>query len=78
MDLKFNAILSVCIIPKVIEEIVNNEKIDDLAAITDFYNSKVYELLSKEETKLWHYSHKTIYMMYSDEKKYGEIIFPEG
>lgn len=75
MDLKFNAILSVCIIPKVIEEIVNNENIDDLTAITNFYNSKVYELLSKEETKLWHYSHKTIYMMYNNEKNMVKLYF---
>ena len=34
-------------------------------------------LLSKEETKMWHYSPMTIYMMWKHEKETGKVVFPE-
>lgn len=78
MDAKFNAILSIAIIPQVIDLIVNKEKLDDITALKEFYQSKVYSLLENEETKIWHYSPLTIYTMWKHEKEIGEIIFPEG
>ena len=77
MDEKFNAILSIAIIPEVISLISKNENIDEIQAINEFYDSKVYSLLSDEETKMWHYSPLTIYHMWKEEKTTGEIIFPE-
>ena len=78
MDEKFNALLSVVIIPEVIKIIINKETMDELKAISEFYNSKTYDLLSKEESKIWHYSPLTIYVMWKGEKETGEILFPEG
>ena len=77
MDEKFNAILSVAIIPQVVDLIVQNEGLDDIAAMTEFYRSATYEALSKEETKTWHFSPLTVYHMWKNEKESGELVFPE-
>ena len=77
MDEKFNSILSIVLIPQIIDLIVKNEKLNDVTALNEFYNSKTYEVLAKEETKVWHYSSLTIYMMWKQEKETGEIIYPE-
>lgn len=77
MDEKFNALLSISIIPPIVDLIVKNESIDDFVAINEFYFSNTYRLLSEEETKLWHYSPLTLYMMWKSEKETGEIVFPE-
>lgn len=77
MDEKFNSVLSVAIIPQVVSLIVENDGLDDITAINEFYQSKVYSLLEIEETKIWHYS-LTLYMMWKSEKSTGEIVFPEG
>lgn len=77
MDEKFNSILSIVIIPQTVDLIIKNVGLDDVSAINAFYSSKVYEMLSKEETKLWHYSPMTVYLMWENEQKTGEIIFPE-
>lgn len=77
MDEKFNAILSVALIPQVLDLIVNKENIGENDAIIKFYTSKTYELLSNESTKLWHYSPLTIYLIWKSEQNNGEISFPE-
>lgn len=77
MDKKFDSILSIALIPQTIALIVEKDGIDDITAINEFYQSKVYDLLSKEETKMWHYSPMTVYMMWKREKETGEIVFPE-
>ena len=77
MDYKFNSILSIAIIPNVIDLIVKNEGLDEISAMTEFYNSKTYEMLAIEETKMWHFSPMTVYSMWKHEKETGEIVFPE-
>lgn len=78
MDDKFNAVLSIALIPQTVALIVEKDGLDDLAAINEFYQSKVYDFLSNEETKMWHYSPMTVYMMWKHEKETGEVVFPEG
>ena len=77
MDVKFNAILSVTLIPQIIELIANKESLDDNAALNAFYQSKTYELLSDENTKLWHYSPLTLYSIWESEHKTGNLVLPE-
>ncbi len=77
MDKKFDSILSIALIPQTVALIVEKDGVDDITAINEFYQSKVYDLLSKEETKMWHYSPMAIYMMWKKEKETGEIVFPE-
>lgn len=77
MDEKFNSVLSIALIPQTVALIGEKEGLDDITAMNEFYQSKVYDLLSKEETKMWHYSPMTVYMMWKHEKETGEIVFPE-
>ncbi|MBQ8640508.1 MAG: hypothetical protein IJ468_15330 [Lachnospiraceae bacterium] len=74
---KFEAML-VLIVPKVIGLIVENYKLDEVTASSSFYESKVYSLLEQEDTKLWHFSPLTLFNMYDEERKTGNITFPEG
>ena len=77
MDERFNSILSIAIIPQTVDLIVKNEGLDDIAAINEFYNSETYEMLAREETKMWHFSPMTVYSMWKHEKETGEVVFPE-
>ncbi|MBQ8795490.1 MAG: hypothetical protein IJZ54_03605 [Clostridia bacterium] len=74
---KFEAML-VLIVPKVIGLITENFKMDEVTATKTFYESKVYSLLEQEDTKLWHLSPLTLFNMYDEERKTGNITFPEG
>lgn len=77
MDEKFNSVISIALVPQVVDLIVTNDKLDDIAAIDVFYKSKTYELLAKEETKMWHYSPLTIYNIWKQEMQTGDVVFPE-
>ena len=74
---KFEAIL-VLIVPKVIDLIREETGVNEVEAANNFYASGVYSLLEQEETKLWHLSPLTLYHMYEEEKRTGNITFPEG
>lgn len=73
---KFEAML-VLIVPKIIGLIIDNYGIDEISASKKFYESKVYSIL-EEDTKLWHLSPLTLFNMYDEEVKTGNITFPEG
>lgn len=77
MDEKFRAILSVALIPQVVDLIVTREGLDEIAAMDAFYGSETYEALSREETKLWHFSPLTLYTIWKHERETGELRFPE-
>ncbi len=77
MDEKFNAILSIVIIPQTVGLIAEKEGLDDISALNVFYHSRTYEFLAREETKMWHYSPLTLYSMWKHETETGEIVFPE-
>lgn len=77
MDNSFNSILSIVLVPGVVELIIKNMKVDEFSALKLFYNSETYKLLGNEKTKVWHYSPQTIYLMWSSENKTGQILFPE-
>ena len=55
------------IVPHIIELIIKNSNLDTDKAISLFYKSKLYQELSDEKSKLWHYSPMTLYTMYQDE-----------
>ncbi len=77
MNEKFNSVLSIALIPETIALIVEKEGLDDITAINEFYRSRVYDLLSNEETKIWHFSPMTVYNMWKHEKETGEVVFSE-
>ena len=74
---KYEAML-VLIVPQVIGLIVKNDGLDEVTAARLFYESRVYSLLEQEETKLWILSPLTLFNMYDEEQKTGNITFPEG
>jgi hypothetical protein len=73
---QFSAMLAV-IVPPIIEQIVKNGNVDEAGAICRFYQSRLYQKLSDEESKLWHYSPMTLYTMYQDELLTGSYRYPE-
>lgn len=74
---KFEAML-VLIVPQVIGMIAEKTGLDEVSATRAFYGSQVYSLLEQEDTKLWHLSPLTLFHMYDEEQKTGNITFPEG
>ena len=74
---KYSALLSMAIVPQVVDIIVREEHMCDVEAINVFYQSETYALLEKEETKIWHYSPLTIYHIWKTERKTGKIELPE-
>lgn len=78
MDEKFSAMLSVILVPQIIDIIIKKEKMIEDEALVRFYLSKTYKLLSHEESKLWHYSPLTLYEIWKNEYKTGELVLPEG
>lgn len=76
-DKKFHALLSAILIPQIVDLIAEKESVDDITAVNVFYQSEIYALLEKEETKVWHYSPLTIYNIWKTEKETGKIELPE-
>ena len=54
-----------------------NSNVDDNKVISHFYQSKLYQELSDERSKLWYYSPMTLYTMYQDELLTGSYDYPE-
>lgn len=73
---KFEAVL-VLLVPQIVHLIAENHAYDEVTAAKEFYESKVYELLEQEDTKLWHLSPLTLFNMFSEEKKTGTFELPE-
>ena len=72
---EFKSIM-ILLIPLLVKEIVSAEKIEELDAVSNLYESTLYEKLKEEETKLWHLSPKALYELYKQEKVEGCIDWP--
>lgn len=57
--------------------IAEKQKISEKAAINKLYNSRLYAILEKEETKVWQYSTQMLYSLLEQEEKTGNLIFPD-
>jgi hypothetical protein len=57
--------------------IVEKHQLEFEAALIYLYDSKIYDALSVEETKLWHLSTEKLYDMLIVEKDTGELIYPD-
>ena len=60
-----------------VEMIAQKEGISENQAIAKLYKSKLYSILEREETKLWHLSVPTLYELWVEEKETGHINYPE-
>ena len=75
-DKRHSALLTV-VVPMVIGEIVKAYGLDEKTATERFYASRVYDELSDEERKLWHYSPRVLFSLYDEEVRTGAITYPE-
>lgn len=73
---KFEAVL-VLLVPQIISLIAEKHNCDELDATRGLYESNLYSLLEKEETKLWHLSAPALFELYDEEVRTGSITFPE-
>ena len=77
MDSKtFEAILPL-IIQDLISLINKNKNLNFNEALHYLYNSKLYEKLSEEESKLWHLSTAKLFLMLEDEKNTKMLTYPD-
>ena len=73
---KLNIILTF-ITPGIIQLLMEHRQITAEAASILLYNSRLYDLLEDDKTKLWHLSYPILYDMLEEELTTGEITFPE-
>jgi len=55
-------------------KIMTDKGLDENAAIESLYSSKLYAMLEKENTKLWHYSVPMLYDLFNEELATGDFI----
>ena len=60
-------------VAKVTEMVSKNKNISWQEALLKFYNSKVYDILEKEDTKLWYEGPSYLYMGFEMEQR-GEVL----
>jgi hypothetical protein len=73
---RLTALLGICIVPAILAELGVSD--DDYAnELERFYASKIFAILSNQETALWHLSPATLAQMYTDEIETGSFDIPE-
>ena len=72
-----SALLGVCVIPQVIDEIKEFYDNQEETAIKEFYKSNLFDKLQNPATGLWHLSAKTLAEIFFAEVKEHIIDFPE-
>ncbi len=60
-----------------IAKISQKENISENEALNQLYSSRLYEILEREETKVWQYSTEMLYALFTEEKNTGNIMFPD-
>lgn len=61
---------------EVVDSVVKSKGWTEEEAIRNFMNSTVYDRLSIEKTKVWHFSSKALSELYDDELN-GHLVWPE-
>lgn len=77
MDQNKHEAILVILIPQIISLICEDTGADEITATDKFYSSKVYALLEREDTKLWHLSPLTLFNMFDEEQHTGAFTIPE-
>lgn len=62
----------------IVLEVSRQKNISESEALDLFYNSRLYKLYEKEETKLWHFSDLAIADMLIRELETGDAAIPAG
>ncbi|GHT02164.1 hypothetical protein AGMMS49525_05200 [Bacteroidia bacterium] len=61
----------------VVGELMNQKKLSLYKALFYLYSSQLYQLLEREDTKVWHYSPMMLFELLENEKKTGKLRLPE-
>ncbi|MCL2834061.1 MAG: hypothetical protein FWD78_12895 [Treponema sp.] len=77
MDKKNISSVIAMITPGIIKLLIENRKLDLEDASEILYNSRLYELLEDEETKMWRLGFPLLYDLLEEELTTGNITFPE-
>lgn len=74
---QYIAFLSILVLPPLVAEIVKRMGISEVEATDRLYRSELYEKLSDETLKLWHYSPVMLGEMFVEAERTGVIPYPE-
>ena len=72
---KFAVILPV-IVGGLANKIIEEFNISEADVLDKLYNSELYSVLEKEETKFWHYSVPKLFELWDNELKSGKLELP--
>ena len=70
MKTKFNTIMIIKV-QNLLTSIKNYYSISYQESIKELYNSKLYQLLEEEDTKMWYFSNYDLFSMFKEEKETG-------
>lgn len=73
---KFDAVFPI-ICSALVEKIVDELSLSDKDGVTTLYSSYLYEMLEREETKVWQYSTEKLFELFLEERNNGKITFPQ-
>jgi hypothetical protein len=73
---KLSALLAISN-PAVVQLIMDNRNLNNIEALTLFYNSALYAMLENEASKLWHLCPLVLYELLEEELTTGSINYPE-
>ena len=73
---RFAALLPI-LIGALINKIIEETGLEENIAFDRLYNSELYAVLEREETKVWTFSVPKLYELYQMEQTTGDIIFPD-
>lgn len=73
---QFGAFMAV-FLPSVIHCVAVADGVSENEATSRFFSSEIFEKLSDERLKLWHYSPATLCELYRQERESGRLVFPE-
>ena len=74
---QYIAFLGILILPPLVAEIGKRLNISEEDATDRLYHSELYEKLSDEKLKLWHYSPVMLGEMFVEAERTGVIPYPE-
>lgn len=74
---QYSTMLSLLVLPPLVTQIAERLGIDESSAMGKLYHSELYEKLSDERLKLWHYSPVMLADMFVEADRTGIIPYPE-
>jgi len=77
MERKKLSTVLIFLVPRILELVMAEYKVDDEKAAEMLYSSRLYQGLEEEETKLWHLSAHALFEMLQEELETGDITYPE-